>query len=117
MSDDSFEEDINEAIEWRVSDEATALSDRKLLEEIYRMLCIVDIRERLAFYEGEGRHSLASKARRTADKPLGGLFERPYDEAADARGSYDEAVRAIGERVKAGEPVPDFFLPTAVKEG
>ena len=35
---------------------------------------------------------------------------KPYDEAADARGSYDEAVRAIGERVKSGAPVPDFFL-------
>jgi hypothetical protein len=33
-----------------------------------------------------------------------------YDEAADARDSYIEAVRSIGERVKAGEPVPDFFL-------
>ncbi len=27
----------------------------------------------------------------------------------DARGSYDEAIRVIGERVKAGEPIPDFF--------
>lgn len=71
-----------------------------------------DIRERLAHYEGEGRHSLASKARRTEDKPLGGLFAPPYDEAADARDSYTEAVRVIGERVKAGAPVPDFFLPT-----
>jgi site-specific DNA-methyltransferase (adenine-specific) len=71
---------------------------------------VADIRERMAHYEGTGRHSLASKARRTQDKPLGGLFEQPYDEVADARGSYDEAVRAVGERVKAGAPVPDFFL-------
>jgi site-specific DNA-methyltransferase (adenine-specific) len=71
---------------------------------------VADIRERMAHYEGSGRHSLASKARRQQDKPLGGLFEQPYDEVADARGSYDEAVRVIGESVKAGAPVPDFFL-------
>jgi site-specific DNA-methyltransferase (adenine-specific) len=35
---------------------------------------IADIRERIAFHEGEGKHSLAAKARRVADKPLGGLF-------------------------------------------
>lgn len=40
-------------------------------EEAY----IADIRERLAHYEGTGRHSLASKARRVADKPIGGLFD------------------------------------------
>ncbi len=34
-----------------------------------------------------------------------------YDEGADALASYNDAVRAIGERVKVGEPVPDFFLP------
>lgn len=33
-----------------------------------------------------------------------------FDEAADARDSYDEAIRAIKERVKAGEPIPPFFL-------
>lgn len=71
---------------------------------------VADIRERMAHYEGAGRHSLASKARRVQNKPIGGLFtQSEYDEAADARGSYDEAVRAIGERVKAGAPVPDFF--------
>jgi hypothetical protein len=32
-----------------------------------------------------------------------------YDAVADAMGSYYEAVRVIGERVKAGEPVPEFF--------
>jgi hypothetical protein len=32
-----------------------------------------------------------------------------YDAVADAMGSYYEAVREIGERVKAGEPVPEFF--------
>ncbi len=31
---------------------------------------------------------------------------RTFDEAVDARDSYDEAVHAVGERVKAGEPVP-----------
>jgi N6-adenosine-specific RNA methylase IME4 len=35
---------------------------------------------------------------------------RVYDEDADALGSYNDAVAAIGARVKAGEPVPDFFL-------
>jgi site-specific DNA-methyltransferase (adenine-specific) len=40
-------------------------------EEAY----VADIRERLAFYEGNGLHSLAAKARRTPDKPLGGLFD------------------------------------------
>jgi site-specific DNA-methyltransferase (adenine-specific) len=71
---------------------------------------ITDIRERMAHYSGEGRHSLASKARRAQDKPLGGLFAEPYDETADAIGSYADAVKAIGERVAAGEPIPDFFL-------
>lgn len=32
--------------------------------------------------------------------------DRPYDEAADAVGSYYAAIQAIGERVKAGEPLP-----------
>jgi N6-adenosine-specific RNA methylase IME4 len=35
---------------------------------------------------------------------------RVYDETADAIGSYADAVKAIGECVKAGEPVPDFLL-------
>lgn len=30
---------------------------------------------------------------------------------ADARESYDEAVRAIGAKVKNGAPLPSFFLP------
>jgi hypothetical protein len=36
-------------------------------------------------------------------------------EAADARDSYDLAVRAVGERVKAGDPIPPFFLPVSAK--
>jgi site-specific DNA-methyltransferase (adenine-specific) len=32
--------------------------------------------------------------------------------AQDARESYDEAVREVGKRVKAGCPLPDFFLPS-----
>jgi site-specific DNA-methyltransferase (adenine-specific) len=32
-----------------------------------------------------------------------------FDPVADATGSYNEAVKAIGDRVKAGEAVPDFF--------
>ena len=34
----------------------------------------------------------------------------PYDAEADCVGSYHEAVRVIGARVRAGEPVPAFFL-------
>lgn len=37
---------------------------------------------------------------------------REYDEHADAVGSYYDAVAAIGERVKAGEEVPEFFRST-----
>ena len=36
---------------------------------------IADIRERMAHYEGTGRHSLAAKARRAPERPLGGLFD------------------------------------------
>ncbi|HLY44341.1 MAG TPA: hypothetical protein VKQ73_02075 [Stellaceae bacterium] len=36
--------------------------------------------------------------------------ERPFDADADALGSYHEAIRAIGEDVKAGKPVPEFLL-------
>jgi len=71
---------------------------------------VADIRERMAWYEGGGMHSTAAKARRTPDKPLGGLFERPYDESADLAGSYYAAVEEIGRRVKAGEPVPEYLL-------
>lgn len=35
-----------------------------------------------------------------------------FDEVADSVGSYNDAVAAIGERVKAGEPLPDFFRST-----
>lgn len=35
---------------------------------------VADIRERVAHYEGDGRHSLAAKARRTPERPVGGLF-------------------------------------------
>lgn len=34
-----------------------------------------------------------------------------YDEAADALESYNVGMKAIGERVAAGEPVPAFLLP------
>jgi site-specific DNA-methyltransferase (adenine-specific) len=45
-----------------------------------------DIRARIAFYEGEGKHSLAAKARRVTQKPIGGLFgdsESPTGNAPD----------------------------------
>lgn len=35
-----------------------------------------------------------------------------YDEQADAIGSYYAAIKAIGARVKAGEPMPAFFVAT-----
>jgi N6-adenosine-specific RNA methylase IME4 len=41
----------------------------------------------------------------------GKFAPRPYNAVADAIGSYNDAVQAIGERVKAGDPVPEFFLP------
>lgn len=65
-----------------------------------------DIRERVAFYEGGGSHSVQAKNRnRKTDH--GPLFAEPeFDEDADAARSYDAAIHAIGERVKAGEPLP-----------
>jgi hypothetical protein len=41
-----------------------------------------------------------------------------YDEAADAVGSYYAAIAAIGERVKAGEPLPGsgYFGQKAVAD-
>jgi hypothetical protein len=43
--------------------------------------------------------------------------ERLFDETADAIGSYNAAMAAIGERVKAGEPVPDFLLSKTARHG
>jgi site-specific DNA-methyltransferase (adenine-specific) len=72
---------------------------------------VADIRERMAFYEGEGKHSAVVKNRSREQPDHGPLFNRRlYDPTADAIGSYNDAVRAIGERVRAGEPVPEFFL-------
>jgi site-specific DNA-methyltransferase (adenine-specific) len=71
---------------------------------------IADIRERLAFYEGGGAHSVQAKNRNRKINH-GPLFERPYDEAADAIGSYHDAIHACGERHKAGEPLGAYFLP------
>lgn len=42
----------------------------------------------------------------------GTLFDRPYSPEADAIGSYNAAVTAGGEKVKAGDPMPDFFRST-----
>jgi site-specific DNA-methyltransferase (adenine-specific) len=72
---------------------------------------VADIKERIGFYEGKGKHSIAAKNRSGEQPNHGPLFNhRPYDPTADAIGSYNDAVRAIGERVRAGEPVPGFFL-------
>lgn len=67
---------------------------------------IADIRERVAFYEGGGMHSAQAKHRKRKAAEHGPLFDRPYGAEADAIGSYYDAIAAIGERVKAGEPVP-----------
>ena len=37
--------------------------------------------------------------------------ERPFDETADAIGSYNEAMKAVGRRIKAGAPLPEFLQP------
>jgi DNA modification methylase len=74
---------------------------------------VADIRERIAFYEGGGLHSSQAKNRnRKVDH--GPLFAppalTPEEDATDSLRSYDDAMRAIGERVKAGAPVPEFLL-------
>lgn len=38
-------------------------------------------------------------------------------EARDSIGSYTEAIRAIGERVRAGEPVPEFMRSKRDRSG
>lgn len=63
---------------------------------------VADIRERVAFYEGRGQHSAQAK-HRNRKVEVGPLFDRPYNPVADAIGSYYEAIREIGRRVKAGE--------------
>lgn len=73
---------------------------------------IADIRERLAFYEGGGTHSVQAKNRnRKVDH--GPLFAEPTltdaELEADSLGSYHVAMTAIGEQVKAGAPVPSFL--------
>lgn len=73
---------------------------------------LADIGERLAFYEGGGGHSVQAKNRhRNTD--AGPLFAQPYDPALDSALSYEAAIKAIGERVKAGEPLPTtgYFGP------
>jgi hypothetical protein len=52
-----------------------------------------------ATLDGDGRTFAA-----VADERL------PYDADADSLGSYHDAVAAVGKRVKAGAPVPAFFL-------
>lgn len=41
---------------------------------------------------------------------------RPFDEEQDSVGSYNDAVRVIGERVKAGAEIPPFFLPSGERK-
>jgi hypothetical protein len=37
-------------------------------------------------------------------------LDRPFDADVDAHESYLDVVRAIGAKVKAGAPVPEFML-------
>jgi hypothetical protein len=67
---------------------------------------IADIRERLAFYEGGGTHSVQAKNRNRATSDHGPLFAAPFNDALDCTLSYDAAIHEIGKRVKAGEPLP-----------
>jgi len=52
-----------------------------------------------ATLEGDGRTFAAVAEERV-----------PFDADADSLGSYHDAVAAVGKRVKAGAPVPKFFL-------
>lgn len=52
---------------------ALATGRKAVLIEREPQYC-ADIRERIAYYDGDGRHSLAAKGRNRADTPLGGLF-------------------------------------------
>ena len=74
---------------------------------------IKDIKERIAFYQGGGTHSVQAKHRNRAINH-GPLFAAlpltPDEDAADSLASYNEAMMAIGEHVKAGAPVPEFML-------
>lgn len=74
---------------------------------------VADIRERLAFYEGGGTHSVQAKNRNHAIDH-GPLFAAKLltaeEDVADSLASYNAAVMAVGERVRAGEPVPEFML-------
>lgn len=49
---------------------------------------------------------------RDAPKPKSVQLTLDWQER-DALGSYNDAITAIGERVKAGEPVPAFFRSIA----
>jgi site-specific DNA-methyltransferase (adenine-specific) len=80
---------------------------------------IADIERRTASLESSvNQHSAVTRAvvrevktrQRIEPMPVGGLFDRPYDESADLAGSYYAAVEEIGRRVKAGEPVPECML-------
>ena len=91
---------------------AAALGDGRNAILIEREAAYVaDIRERMRLVRRRGPAFDRGQRRRTEDKPLGGLFARPYDETADLLGSYHAAIEEIGRPVKTGEPVPDCPEP------
>jgi hypothetical protein len=51
-------------------------------------------------------------SRAEGDPKIRWLDDHPYDPEADARDSYDLAVRTIGEKVRAGAEIPPFFQST-----
>lgn len=71
------------------------------------------------FATGFPKHKHSTQAKhRNRKVDHGPLFEpRPLtleEDAADSLASYNDAMRAIGERVKAGAPVPEFMLSRKV---
>lgn len=48
--------------------------------------------------------------------PVSASDDTEWDDLLDALRSYHVAVAAIGERVKAGEPVPPFFAPPSITD-
>ena len=73
---------------------------------------VADIKERIAFYQGGGQHSTQAK-NRGREVNYGPLFApaplSPEEDAADSLASYNAAMVAVGEQVKAGMPVPEFM--------
>ncbi len=65
-----------------------------------------DIKERLSFYDGGGKHSGSAKNRSRQSEGHGPLFAEPYDPARDTHDSFFGAIEEIGRRVRSGEEKP-----------